>query len=75
MNVDESVANLDVCGRFCGTCPTYKENTLNTGKPNLLFCARGKSDKSSGEKKVGCKCPGCGVHRRYQLTEDYYCTK
>jgi hypothetical protein len=75
MKVDESVANQDICGRFCGTCPTYKENALRTGKPNLLFCARGKSDKSPGDKMVGCKCPECGVHKRYQLTDDYYCTK
>ncbi len=75
MKVDESVANLDICGRFCGSCPTYKENALKTGKPSLLFCARGNSDKGKGEKMAGCKCPGCGVHTRYKLTGDYYCTK
>ena len=37
-----------------------------------LFCARGKSDKSSDEKMVGCNCPDCGVHKRYKLTDDYY---
>ena len=75
MKVDESVANLDICGRFCGSCPTYKENALKTGKPHLLFCARDNSDKGKGEKMAGCKCPGCGVHTRYKLTGDYFCTK
>jgi hypothetical protein len=75
MKVDDSVANLDICGRFCGSCPTYKENVLKTGKPPLLFCARGNSDKGKGEKMVGCNCPGCGVHKRYKLTGDYFCTK
>jgi hypothetical protein len=75
MKVDESVANVDICGRFCGSCPTWKENALKSGKPSLLFCARGNSDKGKEEKMVGCKCPGCGVHTRYKLTGDYYCTK
>jgi hypothetical protein len=75
MKVDESVANLDICGRFCGSCPTYKENALKTAKPPLLFCARGNSDKGKGEKMVGCNCPGCGVYKRYKLTGDYFCTK
>ena len=39
-NVDESVANIDVCGRFCGSCPTYAANNLKAGKPSLLFCGR-----------------------------------
>jgi len=75
MNVDESVANLDICGRFCGSCPTWKENALQTGTPPLLFCARGNSDKGKEEKMVGCNCPGCGVYKRYKLTGDYFCTK
>jgi hypothetical protein len=75
MKVDESVANLDICRRFCGSCPTYKENALKTGNPALLFCARGNSDKGKREKMVGCNCPGCGVHKRYKLTGDYFCTK
>jgi hypothetical protein len=74
-NVDDSVANLDICGRFCGSCPTYAANHLKSGIPKLLFCARGKSEKASGEKMEGCNCPKCGVHARYKLTGDYYCMK
>ena len=75
-NVDASVANLDICGRFCGSCPTYHANHLNTGTPPLLFCGREGSSllQKAGEKK-GCNCPKCGVHTRYKLTGDYYCMK
>ena len=73
--VDESVANIDICGRFCGSCPTYASNHLKSGKPSLLFCARGGSSNASGGKMEGCNCPKCGVHTRYKLTGDYYCMK
>jgi len=73
--VDESVANLDICGRFCGSCATYAANQLKTGNPGLLFCARGKTEKAAGGKMEGCNCPKCGVHTRYRLAGDYYCMK
>ena len=74
--VDASVANLDICGRFCGSCPTYMANNLKKGKPTLLFCGKGPSipPPQTGERK-GCNCPKCGVHTRYRLTGDYYCMK
>ncbi len=75
VKVDESMANLDVCGRFCGSCPTYAANNLKNGKPYLLFCGRGGSLKAPEGKKEGCNCPKCGVHTRYKLTGDYYCMK
>jgi hypothetical protein len=74
-NVDDSVANRDICGRFCGSCPTYAANHLKTGDPTLLFCAKGGSAKAAAGKKEGCNCPKCGVHSRYKLTSDYYCMK
>ena len=73
--IDESVANLDICGRFCGSCPTYAANNLKNGEPKLLFCARGKYGKTGEMKTEGCNCPKCGVHSRYKLTGDYYCMK
>ena len=73
--VDESVANLDVCGRFCGSCPTYKANNLNAKKPSLLFCGRGGPVNGAEGKREGCNCTKCGVHTRYKLTGDYYCMK
>ena len=74
--IDASVANLDICGRFCGSCPTYMANNLKTGKPALLFCGRGNAIRppQTGEQK-GCNCTKCGVHTRYKLTSDYYCMK
>jgi hypothetical protein len=74
-NVDESVANLAICTRFCGSCPTYAANQLKTGTPSLLFCARGGSVMAAGGKMEGCNCPKCGVHTRYKLTGSYYCMK
>jgi hypothetical protein len=74
-NVDESVANLDICRRFCGSCPTYAANQLKTGTPALLFCGRGGSGKAAGGTMEGCNCKKCGVHTRYKLTGDYYCMK
>ena len=75
-NVDASVANVDICGRFCGSCPTYRANNLDKEKPALLFCGRGGSTHTpqTGETK-GCNCTKCGVHTRYRLTGDYYCMK
>ncbi|ABS56033.1 conserved hypothetical protein [Methanoregula boonei 6A8] len=73
--VDVSIANLDVCGRFCGSCPTFAANCLKTGKPPLLFCGQGGSSVTHEIKKEGCNCPKCGVHTRYKLTGDYYCMK
>jgi hypothetical protein len=73
-NVDESVANIEICRRYCGSCPTYAANHLKSGEPGLLFCARGKSGKAP-DRKEGCNCPKCGVHTRYKLTSDYYCMK
>jgi Protein of unknown function (DUF2769) len=71
--VEDSVANDEICGRFCGSCPTYKENHLRTGNPVRLFCARGASGKASCIEPHGCNCPKCGVHSHYKLTGDYYC--
>ncbi len=75
VNIDESVANLEICGRFCGSCPVYAANNLKNGKPSLLFCGRGGSTKAPQEKKEGCNCLKCGVHTRYKLDSDYYCMK
>jgi len=72
--VDESVANIDICGRFCGSCPTWTANNLKAENPSLLFCCRGRSPLShNGGKKKGCNCSKCGVYKRYKLVGDYFC--
>ncbi len=58
-----------ICADYCGKCPTY----AGTGETDLVFCAKGKSDKISEEK--GCLCPGCPVSENMGLRWDYYCTK
>ena len=55
--------------------PDLRSNQLKTGAPSLLFCGRGGSEKASGGKQEGCNCKKCGVHKRYKLTDDYYCMK
>ena len=72
--VDVSPANIDTCRRFCGSCPTYKENSLIKGEPGILFCGQGKSPNPTVTKK-SCNCPGCGVHKRYELGDTFYCSK
>jgi len=74
-SVDISPGNIDTCRRFCGTCPTYLENKLGSGDPSILFCGQGGSGKKESIKKFTCKCPVCGVHKRYELTGEYYCTQ
>lgn len=74
-NVDDNVENMEICRKFCGTCPTYRDNHLKDAPPHALFCARGKSSKASSVKVTGCNCPGCGVFTKYKLTGGYFCTK
>jgi hypothetical protein len=73
--VDDNAENLEICTKFCGTCPTFKENALGKVPPHALFCARGKSEKASSIKMTGCNCPRCGVFAKYKLAGGYFCTK
>lgn len=68
MPVDDTLENLNICMDYCGTCPS-----LPTPPNPFLFCARGKSDQTI--EKLGCKCPQCGVWKKYNLNTDnpYYC--
>jgi len=73
--VDDNAENMEICKKFCGTCPTFMENQLKEAPPHALFCARGKSEKAATTKKTGCSCPGCGVYTKYKLAGGYFCTK
>jgi hypothetical protein len=75
VKVDDNAENMEICKKFCGTCPTFKDNQLKEAPPHALFCARGKSAKASTAKMTGCNCPGCGVYTKYTLTGGYFCTK
>ena len=68
MLVDDTSENLNICMDYCGTCPS-----LPTPPQPFLYCARGKSDKNI--EKLGCKCPQCGVYKKYNLQTDntYFC--
>jgi hypothetical protein len=75
VKVDDNAENMEICKKFCGTCPTFKANQLNEAPPHVLFCARGKSEKASTVKMTGCNCPACGVFKKYNLAGGYFCTK
>ena len=58
--VENNEENIAICKQFCGPCPTFKPNGLNTVKPNMLFCSRGQSEKPVEEiEEKGCICFGC----------------
>jgi hypothetical protein len=64
--VEDNIENKNICGRYCGGCPTYPGL-----KGELLFCSLGKS--SSPKKKAGCNCSLCDVWNKYELGEFYFC--
>lgn len=88
MVVDKSKKNILQCRcKFCPSysfgclmkaAPQMTKIFLTPGK-NLqgetqvenLFCAFAPS-RCIKEKK-GCKCPGCPVHKKYNLDKIYYC--
>lgn len=73
--VPDTPENMETCKKFCGPCPTFKPNELNTVPPMALFCARGASTKPAGEiTDYGCNCPGCGVFSSYGLEGGWFCT-
>jgi hypothetical protein len=73
--VDDNPENVTICRQFCGTCPTFKLGELNRIPPNMLFCARGASEKPKEEiKDKGCFCPGCSIYKNYELSGGWFCT-
>jgi hypothetical protein len=68
MSVDDTPENLNICMDYCGICPS-----LPTPPNPFLYCARGESDQKI--EKKGCKCPECGVYKKYNLKAEnpYFC--
>jgi hypothetical protein len=66
--VEDNQENVNICMKFCGTCPTYPGV-----EGEALFCAKGKS--SALKAKIGCNCGPCDVQNKYGCTSMYYCTE
>jgi hypothetical protein len=66
--VEDTQENVNICMKFCGSCPTYPGV-----KGEVLFCARGKSNIP--KVKQGCNCGLCDVQNKYGCTGSYYCTE
>jgi hypothetical protein len=66
--VEDTQENVNICMKFCGSCPTYPGV-----KGEVLFCARGKS--STPKATTGCNCGLCDVQNKYGCTGSYYCTE
>jgi hypothetical protein len=73
--VDDTAENLEICKKYCGSCPTFKGSRLSESPPNALFCARGKSSDSSKVKTISCFCPACELFTKYELIIGHFCTK
>lgn len=72
--VADNEENVEICNRNCGTCPTYQYNELGIRHPQILFCARGKSDMPIHEiKDEGCNCPACPVFIENDLSGGWFC--
>ncbi len=72
--VENSEENIAICRKFCGPCPTFKPNGLNTVKPNMLFCSRGQSEKPVEEiEDKGCSCFGCPIFTDHELQGGWFC--
>lgn len=72
--VDDNEENIATCKKFCGPCPTFKPNALNTVPPHMLFCARGASEKPVEEiEDKGCSCFGCPVFLDYEMQGGWLC--
>ena len=73
--VDDTETNREICGKYCGACPTYKRNFLSRYGPDTLFCSRGISLARSKVKTMGCFCPACELFTGHGLVIGYFCAK
>jgi len=73
--VDDTVGNAEICKKYCGACPTFRNNQLADSAPHELFCARGKSSVAETTKTSSCYCPACEVFSKYKLVIGYFCAK
>jgi hypothetical protein len=73
--VDDNAGNMEICKKYCGSCPTYKMNNLQNNPPQGLFCARGKSSVAENAKLGNCYCPACELFTKEHLIIGHFCTK
>ena len=73
--VDDTAGNAEICKKYCGACPTFRNNQLADSAPHELFCARGKSSVAGTIKTSSCYCPACEVFSKYKLVIGYFCAK
>ncbi|MBD3229709.1 MAG: DUF2769 domain-containing protein [Candidatus Lokiarchaeota archaeon] len=72
--VPDNEENVNICKKFCGSCPTFKTNDLKKMEPHVLFCSRGPSKKSKEKiEEKGCNCFKCGVFSKYNLEGGWFC--
>jgi hypothetical protein len=72
--VEDSEENRQICRKYCGVCPSYKQNALGQSQPDVLFCARGVSSAAS-PKKLNCYCPACEIYTKNSLVIGHFCMK
>jgi len=75
ITVNDTVENLQICKKYCGSCPTFRAGNLSASPPGALFCARGKSSGPSEVKTINCYCPACEVFTKHKLIIGYFCAR
>ncbi|MDD5024697.1 MAG: DUF2769 domain-containing protein [Methanoregula sp.] len=73
--VEDNVTNLEICQKYCGSCPTFKANNLKDYPPYGLFCARGKSTSPKMVKSATCFCPACELFTQNHLVIGHFCSR
>ena len=71
-SVEVSEENRMTCRQYCGSCPSYRRNSLDRYSPDALFCASGVSTAPS-VKIEGCYCPACELFTRHHLAIGRFC--
>ena len=72
--VEDSDANEQTCMKYCGSCPNYRQNSLNRYEPAWLFCSRGTS-AAPRMKEATCFCPACELYARHSLVIGHFCER
>lgn len=72
--VEDTLANQQTCMKYCGSCPSFRQNSLEQYPPGALFCARGVS-AAPKKKEAGCFCPACELFTQHSLVIGHFCQK
>jgi hypothetical protein len=73
--VEDNETNREICRKYCGNCPTFKNNNLKEYPPYELFCAGGRSTIAEKTKTTACYCPACEIFTHDHLVIGHFCTK